>query len=97
MVLSESGICNSCLRNRALPARDVELMIMRHRFPKQLWILSLLVLVVLLAAHGFVFYRMASRLPWVVLVGVLLVALLTHSGILGSLYAVLMRRSRHKL
>ena len=69
---------------------------MRHGFPKRFWIVPLLLLAALVAAHGVALYRLASRLSWTIVLGLVLLALLTHSGILGSVYAMLLRRSRHK-
>ena len=69
---------------------------MRHMFPKRFWIVVALLLPVLAAAHAVALYRIASRLTWTVLVGLVLLVLLTHSGILGSIYAMLVRRSKHK-
>jgi len=68
---------------------------MRHGFPKRFWIVVVL-LPVLAAVHGVALYRIASRLTWTVLGGLAVLVVLTHSGILGSLYAILARRSGQK-
>lgn len=68
---------------------------MRHGFPQRFWIAPLLLLA-LVAAHGIALYRVASGLTWAVLSGVVVLLLLTHSGVLGSIYAILLRRSKRK-
>jgi cytochrome bd-type quinol oxidase subunit 2 len=65
---------------------------MKHRFPKQIWMVVALLLPVLAGAHVLALYRIASRLTWTLLVGFVLLVLLAHSGILSSLYPILVRR-----
>jgi len=69
---------------------------MGHPFPKRLWIVVALLLPVLAVAHGVALYRIASHLAWTVAVGFFLLVLLTHSGVLGSIYAMCARRSKNK-
>lgn len=61
---------------------------------KRAW--PLLVLPILVAAHGFIFYRIASRLTLIVAVGLIIVVLVKHLGLLGGLYALWRRRSRQQ-
>lgn len=48
---------------------------------KRAWLL--LVVVILVAAHGFIFYRISSRLTLILAVG--LVVLVKHRGLLGGI------------
>lgn len=75
---------------------DLQLTAMRHGFTKRFWVVSVLLLVALAAAHGVALYRFASRFTWTILVGLVVLVLLTHSGILCSFYAVFVRRFSHK-
>lgn len=60
---------------------------------KRAWLLP--VVVILVAAHGFIFYRIASRLTLILAVGLVVVVLAKHLGLLGGIYAAWRRRSRH--
>ena len=61
------------------------------RIPKA-WLI--LVVGIVVAAHAFLLYRISSNLAWSVLIGLAVLVILKHVGLLGSLYAVLKRRSR---
>lgn len=61
------------------------------RMPKA-WLI--LVVGILVATHAFLLYRISSNLAWSVLLGLVVLVILKHVGLLGSLYAVLKRRSR---
>lgn len=56
---------------------------MNREFLKRIWILPVLV-AILAAAHGVALYRFASRLTGGAVLGLVMLVLLTHSGILGS-------------
>lgn len=59
------------------------------------WMLALGV-VVLIAGHVIFFNRLRhSGLPFAVLSGLALLAIAKHLGLLGSLYSLVRRRSRH--
>lgn len=65
---------------------------MKHpRIPKA-WLI--LVVGILVAAHAFLLYRVSLNVAWSVLIGLAVLVILKHVGLLGSLYAVLKRRSR---
>ncbi|HTM38661.1 MAG TPA: hypothetical protein VL156_18050 [Terriglobales bacterium] len=49
---------------------------------------------ILVLGHGIVLYRISSTLKWSVLLGMVLLLLLKHFGILGPIYALFKRRSR---
>jgi hypothetical protein len=54
-----------------------------------------LVLVGALAGgHGLVLYRLSSHAAWTVILGLILLVLLKHVGLLGPIYAFFKRRSR---
>ena len=63
------------------------------RFPKKNWMYAALV-IMLIAAHGVMFYHVISRLAWSVILGLALLILLKHIGLFGPIYAFLKRRSR---
>jgi hypothetical protein len=65
--------------------RDVRLL-------KNGWVLLLAGL--LLAAHAIVLYRVSSHVAWTVGLGLILLVLLKHLGILGPIYGFFKRRSR---
>lgn len=68
---------------------------MKHRFTTNLsWMLPVLLLLV--AAHGFIFYRIASHLTLILAVGLVVVLLVKHLGLLGGIYAMWRRRSRQQ-
>jgi hypothetical protein len=69
---------------------------MRHRSPKRFWIVPLLVLTALAGAHGVALYHLASRLTWAVLLGLVVLVLLAHSGALSFIQAIVLHRSRRK-
>lgn len=71
-----------------------------HRLPtllahRRTWMLAILV-IALLAAHGVIVRYMVSNqaLSGAVLSGVVVVLVIKHLGLLGSLYALVRRRSR---
>ena len=53
--------------------------------------------VILVAAHVIVFYHVASRMTWNVVLALVLLILLRHIGIFGPIYAFFKRRARWKL
>ena len=65
-----------------------------HRFSARSWILAGL-LVVLLSAHGFLFFYFARHrvLSTALLSGLALLILVKHVGAFSSMYALLRRRS----
>jgi hypothetical protein len=65
--------------------RDVRLL-------KNGWVLLLAGL--LLAGHAVVLYRVSSHVAWKVGLGLILLVLLKHLGILGPIYGFFKRRSR---
>jgi hypothetical protein len=65
--------------------RDVRLL-------KNGWVLLLAGL--LLAGHAIVLYRVSSHVAWTVGLGLILLVLLKHLGILGPIYGFFKRRSR---
>ena len=68
---------------------------MKHRFTMNLsWMLPVFLLLV--AAHGFIFYRIASHLTLLVAVGLIIVLLVKHLGFFGGVYAMWRRRSRQQ-
>jgi hypothetical protein len=61
----------------------------------RIWIL-LVITVALIAGHGFFLYYFASHFALsAAVVGVIAVVVIKHVGLLGSLYGLLQRRSRH--
>ena len=50
--------------------------------------------VILVTAHVIVFYHVASRMTWSVVLALALLILLKHIGIFGPIYAFFKRRSR---
>lgn len=54
---------------------------------------GVLLLVVLVLSHGMVFYHIASKFKWPALLGLFLVVLLKHFGVVQSLYVLWKRRS----
>jgi len=61
----------------------------------RIWIL-LVITVVLIAGHGFFLYYFSSHFALsAAVVGVIAVVVIKHVGLLGSLYGLLQRRSRH--
>jgi membrane protein YdbS with pleckstrin-like domain len=65
-----------------------------HRLARRrVWMLPVLV-VVLLVGHGIILYYMSSHvlLPAAVLLGVIMVLVIKHVGLLGPLYSRLRRR-----
>ena len=61
----------------------------------RIWTL-LAIVVVLMAAHGVILYYFSSHLALssAVVAGVIVLAVIKHLGLLGSLYGLLRRRSR---
>ena len=67
---------------------------MKHRFTMKLsWMLP--VLLILIAAHAFIFYRIASHLTLILAVG-LVIVLVKHLELFGGIYAMWRRRSRQQ-
>ena len=62
---------------------------------KRAWMLPVFV-VILIAVHGIALYRLFSHMAWTVVLGLVLLLLLKHVGVFGSVYAFLRRRSRHQ-
>jgi uncharacterized membrane protein HdeD (DUF308 family) len=60
---------------------------------KRPWVLP--VLVILLVAHGIVFYHVFSHTTLTLAMGLALLVLLKHVGVFGPIYAFFKRRSRH--
>jgi len=62
----------------------------------RIWIL-LVITVALIAGHGFFLYYFSSHfaLSAAVVSGVIAIVVIKHVGLLGSLYGLLQRRSRH--
>ena len=61
--------------------------------PKKNWMFAALV-IILIAAHGVMFYHVISRVAWSVVLGLVLLILLKHIGLFGPIYAFFKRRSR---
>ena len=60
---------------------------------KRAWMLPVFV-VILMAVHGMVLYRLFSHVTWIVMLGLVLLVLLKHIGVFGSIYAFFRRRSQ---
>jgi membrane protein YdbS with pleckstrin-like domain len=62
----------------------------------RLW-MALVGVVVLIAGHGIILYYVSSytALSAAIVSGVILLVMVKHLGLLGSLYALFRRRSRH--
>jgi len=61
----------------------------------RIWIL-LVITVVLIVGHGFFLYYLSSHFALsAAVVGVIAVVMIKHVGLLGSLWGLLQRRSRH--
>ena len=68
---------------------------MKHRFTMKLsWMLPLLL--ILVAVHGFIFYRIVSHLTLILGVALIIVLLVKHLGLFGGIYAMWRRRSRQQ-
>jgi hypothetical protein len=65
--------------------RDVRLL-------KNGWVL--LLAGVLVAGHAIVLYRVSSHMAWTVGLGLIVLVLFKHLGLLGPIYGFLKRRSR---
>lgn len=65
-------------------------------FLKRIWLVPLLI-AALAAAHAFVFYRIWSHVIWITASALVVLALLTHLGVVGSIYAIFTRQRRRKL
>lgn len=50
--------------------------------------------IILIAAHGVVFYHVISRMTWSIVLVLVLLILLKHIGCFGPIYAFLKRRVR---
>ena len=59
--------------------------------------LAPVIIAVLIAVHGTVFYRLLSHTAWTEILTLGLVLLLAHLGVFGSIYALLRRRFRFLL
>jgi hypothetical protein len=62
------------------------------RIVKNGWVLLLAGLLV--AGHAIVLYRVSSHVAWTVGLGLILLVLLKHLGLLGPIYGFLKRRFR---
>jgi hypothetical protein len=51
---------------------------------------------VLVVGHGIVFYRLSSHMARAVVLGLILLVLLKHVGLLGPFYALFKRRSQNR-
>jgi hypothetical protein len=69
---------------------------MHGRFIKRIWLIPVLILA-LAVTHGFALYRISSHVVWTVALGLAVLVLLAHLGVLTSTYAIFRRRPRHKL
>jgi hypothetical protein len=56
---------------------------------------ALLLAGVLVAGHAIVLYRVSSHVAWTVGLGVILMVLLKHLGLLGPIYGFFKRRFRN--
>jgi hypothetical protein len=56
--------------------------------------LALLLAALLVAGHAIVLYRVSSHLAWTVGLGLILLVLFKHLGVLGPIYGFFKRRSR---
>jgi hypothetical protein len=68
----------------------------RHGFLKRIWLAPLFI-AALAAAHAFVFYRVWSHVVWITASALVVLVLLTHLGVVGSIYAIFTRPPRRKL
>jgi hypothetical protein len=64
------------------------------RLPKKAWVLLGLIMI-LVAGHALVLYRVFSRMTLAVALGLLLLVLLKQVGVFGPIYALTKRRARH--
>jgi membrane protein YdbS with pleckstrin-like domain len=67
-----------------------------NRLRMRLWI-ALVGVVVLIAGHGIILYYVSSRtaLSAAIVLGVIVLVVVKHLGLLSPLYALVRRRSRH--
>jgi hypothetical protein len=56
---------------------------------------ALLLAGLLVAGHAIVLYRVSSHVAWTVGLGLILLVLFKHLGLLGSIYGFFKRRFRH--
>lgn len=68
---------------------------MRHRLSIRIWVMPLL-LAALVAAHAIVLHHLTSHQAWTFGLGLILLMLLTHVGILGSISVIFGSRSKNK-
>ena len=54
---------------------------------------AMLAVCILVLGHGIVLYRLSSKVTWSIVVGLILLLLLKHIGLFGSIYVFLKRRS----
>jgi hypothetical protein len=57
--------------------------------------LAVLLAALLAAGHAIVLYRVSSHLAWTVGLGLILLVLFKHLGLLGPIYGFFKRRSRY--
>jgi len=70
--------------------------LMKHTWLlKRVWLLPVL-LGVLIAAHGVAISHLFSRVTWTIALGVVVLALLTHVGVFGPIYAFFRGQFRRK-
>ena len=55
----------------------------------------ILAVVILIAGHGIVLYRISSHITWTIAVALILLVLLKHVGFLGPVFALFKRRFRN--
>lgn len=63
---------------------------------KRTWLLAVLV-AVLIVGHGVILYWVSSHKALTVMLGLVVLLLLKHVGVFGTIYAILRRRSRHEV
>lgn len=68
---------------------------MKHTRLKSIGVLTALV-ALLVAAHGVAVYRVLSRRTWMVVLGLLVLALLIHLGAVGLIHRIYTRHFRQK-
>lgn len=54
-----------------------------------------LAVVILIAVHGIVLYRISSHITWTILAALVLLVLLKHVGFFGPVFALFKRRFRN--
>jgi hypothetical protein len=72
---------------------------MQHaRVAKKGWlVLAVPLVAVVVIGHLFVFYRLSSHLAWTLATALILLLVLTHSGVFAAIYAFFKRWGRGEL